>query len=101
MFKFRLLILGFLLFFLAVVGKLLLLSVVDPKVDLEDIYLQDSKILPERGRIYDSSGKPLVINKSAYSLYFEPNKIKDPTRAVSAIDEILKMGEATLTAKID
>lgn len=101
MFKFRLLLVGFLLLFLAVIGKLFYLQVLNPKLSLEDLYLKNQKIYPSRGKIFDRTGEPLAINQPSYLLYFEPKKITDKDKLIYKLDQILKIGEATLSAKTD
>jgi len=101
MFKIKILLFGFLILFLAVIGKLFYLQVINPKSSFEDLYLKDNKIPPIRGKILDRSGQPLALNQPVYSLYFEPKKITDEGKTVHFLDDILKIGEATLTAKID
>lgn len=101
MFKFRLLFIAFFLLFLAVIGKLFYLQVLNPKLSLEGLYLKDQKIFPSRGKILDRLGEPLVVNQPVYLLYFEPKKIIEEDKFIREIDQILKIGEASLEAAID
>ena len=101
MFKFRLLFIAFFLLFLAVIAKLFYLQVLNPKLSLEDLYLKDQKISPSRGKILDRQGEPLAVNQPVYLLYFEPKKIIDEDKLIRDLDQILKIGEASLEAAID
>jgi len=101
MFKLRLLFVVFILAFLLVIGRLFHLQFLVKKNSLESLYLQTKKIFPERGKIYDRNGLPLAVNQTIYSMYFEPKKIKDDLDLIKKIDEIIKIGESTLSAKID
>lgn len=100
MFKFRLLLIGFFLGFFAVLIKLFYIQVINPRYSLENYYYQNKKILPRRGRIYDTFGQPLVLNKEVFLLYCQPKKILDREKTIKQINEILQLGEATLEAKI-
>jgi len=101
MYKFRVLLLFFFFGFLAVVIKLFYLQVLNPKLSLEDLYHQDKKIYPQRGKIFDSNGQPLAINIQNYLLYFEPKKITEEDKLIRKLDEVLNIGEATLESKLD
>ena len=101
MYKFRLLLFFFFLGFLAVVIKLFYLQVAHPKLSLDDLYHQDKKIYPQRGKILDRTGQPLAINTQNYLMYFEPKKITESDKLIRKLDEILKIGEATLESKLD
>ncbi len=101
MFKLRLLFVTFILAFLLVIGRLFYFQFLVPKNSLETLYLQTKKIFPERGKIYDRNGLPLAANQTTYSMYFEPKKIKDDLNLIKKIDEVIKIGESTLSAKID
>ncbi len=101
MFKLRLLFVTFILAFLLVIGRLFYFQFLVPKNSLETLYLQTKKIFPERGKIYDRNGLPLAANQTTYSMYFEPKKIKDDLNLIKKIDEVVKIGESTLSAKID
>ncbi len=101
MYKFRLLLIFFLLGFLMIIIKLFYLQVYRPKLSLEDLYHQDKKIYPQRGKIFDHQGQSLAVNIQNYLLYFEPKKITDQEKVIKNLDEILKIGQATLESKLD
>jgi cell division protein FtsI/penicillin-binding protein 2 len=64
-------------------------------------YLATRRLDPERGKIYDRNGQPLVMNEMLYRLFLEPQLIADPSLTTSRISQILSIGEATISAKID
>lgn len=99
--KQKLLLLIFLFFFASIIIKLFYLQVVHPNLSSFSPYLFTRKIVSERGKIFDRSGLPLSINKTAYLLFAEPKKIIDLPETVARLEPILKMGESTLSAKID
>lgn len=58
-------------------------------------------IIPsERGSIITSDGFPLAVNKTAYLVFAEPNRITDQSGFVKTIDQLLSIGSATLSAMI-
>lgn len=89
----------FILFLLFIIVKLFYLQVIAPTVVSD--YLKYQKIQPERGKIFDRNRQPLAFNQTTYLLYIEPPKIKDLDELVEKVDKELKMGEATLSAKIN
>lgn len=86
-------------FLLLIIAKLFYLQVISP-VSSSD-YLKYQKIIPERGKIFDRNGQPLALNQTTYLLFLEPKKIENTEKVVEAIEAELKIGEATLSAKID
>lgn len=99
--KLRLVFLFFTLFFFLILFRLFYIQIVDPLSATTNEYLKYKKILPARGKIYDRNKEPLAINQTKYQLYIEPKKMKDKDDLVKDLDEILKMGETTLSAKVD
>ena len=99
--KQKLLLFFFILLFLIIIAKLFYLQVINPFSSASNDYLQTKKIEPERGKIYDRNGEPMVTNKRTYLLYIEPKKITDQLRFIAKLDSVLHMGEATLAAKFD
>ncbi len=97
--KHRLLFLIFFFFYLAVIIKLFFIQVLNSG-STNTAYLKTKKIPSERGKIFDRNSEPLAVNKNTYLLYFEPKKIKDDYEFVKKINDILQIGEATLSAKI-
>lgn len=98
--KIRLIFFFFCLLFLAIVLKLFYLQVINP-VSSADNYLQYKKVTPQRGRIFDQNNQPVALNKTSYLLYIEPKKVKNRENLIEDLDEVLKLGEATLESKID
>lgn len=97
--KNRLILLFFTFFFVAIIAKLFYLQILAPNTSTG--YLQSRKIYPERGKIFDRNGEPLALNQSTYLLYVEPQKVKNFPKLIRSIDDVLKIGEATLSASID
>lgn len=98
--KIRLIFFFFFFFFLAVLIKLFYLQVFNP-ISTADNYLQYKKVPAQRGRVFDRNNQPLALNKTSYLLYIEPKKMKDKESLIQDLDEILKIGEATLESRID
>jgi len=57
--KIRILFIGFLIFFIIIAVKLLYIQVLRPEHYSAD-YTQTQKIIPNRGRILDRNGAPLL-----------------------------------------
>lgn len=100
MIRIKILLLVFVLFFIAIFVKLFFIQVVNPSAYAKD-YLQARKLYPERGKVYDRNMQPLAVNQTTYRLFIEPKKMKDKDKLVEELDDILKLGEATLEARID
>ena len=90
----------FLCIFIAVIIRLFFIQVLSNEYYSAD-YTTTKKIAPNRGKILDRNLDPLAVNQTKYLLFAEPKKIKDKNDAVEAIDEIIKLGEATLESRID
>ena len=99
--RLKLIFSAFLISFILIIGKLFYLQIINPYTQQDDLYLKTRKILPQRGKIYDRLGQPLAVNTTNYLLYIEPKKIVDKYLFVKKIEDILKIGEATLEAKMD
>jgi cell division protein FtsI/penicillin-binding protein 2 len=97
--KLRLLFFGFLAVFCIVILRLFYIQVLHP--DLQKDYLSTRKLQPERGKIFDRNGQPIVMNQILYHLFFEPKLIKDSEKTASKLAEILKVSEASISARID
>ncbi|MFH0773759.1 MAG: penicillin-binding protein 2 [bacterium] len=97
--KLRLLFFGFLAVFCIVVVRLFYIQVLHP--DLQHDYLSTRKLQPERGKIYDRDGQPIVMNQILYHLFFEPQLIRDKEKTSLSIANILKIDEASISARID
>ena len=90
----------FFLAYLFIIVKLFQLQVLNP-TSTNTAYLKTTRILSERGKIFDRNSQPLAVNKASFLLYLEPKKITDTKEFVKKIDNILQIGEASLTAKVD
>ena len=97
--KLRLLFFGFLAIFCIIVLRLFYIQVLRP--DLQHDYLSTRKLQPERGKIFDRNGEPIVMNQILYHLFFEPQLIQNKEETTSAIAHILKVDEASISARID
>lgn len=100
MIRVKLLLCFFLFCFIAIFVRLFIIQVLEPSVYAKD-YLQARKLLPERGKILDRNLEPLAVNQTKFRLYVEPRNIKDREEVIRNIDSVLKIGEATLEARID
>ena len=99
--KVKILLFFFLILNLAIIGKLFCIQVLHSYPSISGDYLKTKKIYPERGRIYDRSKHPFVLNQNSYLLFAEPKKISSKIELSSKLDEILHMGESTLEVRID
>lgn len=99
--KIRIVFFVFVLAFVAIEAKLAYIQVFNGQSPTENRYLQYKKIQPERGRIFDRNGLPLVTNQTKYQLYVEPKHVKDMPQVIAAIDHATALGEATISARIN
>lgn len=99
--KVKLLFLGFIIFYIAIVVRLFYVQVLMKDLGGQDLYLKTKNLPAERGRIYDSKGNPLVLNQNSYLLYLEPKKIKEKYKLIDLLADKLKMEEASLESKIN
>lgn len=100
MLKIKFLFLFILLCFFGITVKLFYIQVINAQRYSGD-YLTTRKIEPDRGKIFDINGQPLAINETKYLLYVEPKHIEKKSYLVKDLDSVLKIGEATLEARID
>jgi cell division protein FtsI/penicillin-binding protein 2 len=100
MLKVKLMFLFFLLAFGAVIVKLFYIQILNAHT-LAGEYVQTRRIYPERGKILDRNARPLAVNETKYLLFVEPKKIERKDYLASDLDKILKIGEATIEARID
>lgn len=98
--KIRLVFFFYLFCFFAIIVKLFYIQVI-ASTEFSADYVTTEKIIPERGKILDRNGDPLAVNQTTYLLYIEPPNVKDKHEVIRKLDEILKIGEATLTARFD
>lgn len=99
--KRKLLLFFFLFCYGAIIVKLFFIQIISTEQIKTDNYLQTEMILAERGSIYDRNRHPLVLNQNSYHLYIEPKEIKDKYEVIKKLDEVLKLGEATIEARFD
>ncbi len=97
----RLLLLFFVLIFCGVIIRLFDLQIVNPFRSSTDPYLQTRKIYPERGRIFDRNGNPVVLNQNSYQLYVEPQKIHNLSLVEHELAQALHTDDASIAARID
>jgi len=99
--KVKLLFIFFITVYIAIVIKLFYIQVLTRNRRGKDLYLKTSRLFPERGKIFDASGNPLVLNQNSYLLYLEPKKIRDKFKLVQQLSEKIDMEESSLSARID
>lgn len=63
-------------------------------------YLRTVRITPLRGIITDRNDEPIVVNETRYTLFAEPKVLENKDATIRQLDEALKIGEATLEAKL-
>lgn len=96
----RVLFFFFVFCFVAILVKLFYIQILAGDSFATD-YTSTKKILPERGKIFDRNRQPLAVNQTTYLMYGEPKMIKDKEETVEELEKITKLGEATLSARID
>ncbi len=89
----------FSLILLTIIVRLFFLQIIAPTYYSAD-YTTTKKISPERGRILDRNHEPLAVNQTKYLLYVEPKLVSNKDYVVKVLDEILQMGESTISARI-
>jgi cell division protein FtsI (penicillin-binding protein 3) len=92
--RLRLVILGFALFGLAIIGKAFKLQVLDHQsltMRAVSQYQQSVTIPPTRGIIYDRRGRELAANVDAPSVYAEPAKIEDKEGTAAGLARALDL----------
>ena len=99
--KIRIVFLAITFAFLAVEAKLAYIQVLNAQTPTENRYLQYRKLQPERGRIFDRRGRPLVTNQTKYQVFVEPPLVKNMNEVIDAIDDVTGIGEATIEARIN
>lgn len=68
--------------------------------EAEQQYFEKLTIPAARGEILTSDGFPLVSNETAYLVFAEPQKVKDPELA-SKLAEVLEVPSASISARLD
>lgn len=89
----------FSLIFLTIILRLFYLQIIAPTYYSAD-YTTTKKINPERGRILDRNHKPLAVNQTKYLLYVEPKLVTNKDYIVKVLDDVLQIGEATISGRI-
>lgn len=100
MHKIQIVFISFILLFLAIGAKLFYIQAFQNDTYASNVYLKTNRIEPTRGQIFDRNGEPLVLNKTEYRLFINPQLLKDKDRATRDIDSVLHVGEATISAKV-
>ncbi len=54
----------------------------------------------KRGKIFSSNGSPLVINQKAFTVYIEPEKIKEREKIIKILSTELNLSQASISAKL-
>lgn len=99
--KIRLIFFLFVFLLGLILVKLFYLQILTPVSSSNNEYLRIEKIQPQRGRIYDRNLQLIAFNQTLYRLYAEPKKVKNEEKLIEALDKVLKIGEATLEARLD
>jgi cell division protein FtsI/penicillin-binding protein 2 len=86
---------------ICVIIKLFFIQIVNSSQNSSNSYLKTDKIIPARGNIFDRNNEPIALNETTYQLFVEPKNVEDKDKLISGIDSVLKIGDATLSAKID
>lgn len=89
----------FSLVLIAIILRLFFLQIIAPTYYSAD-YTTTKKIKPERGRILDRNHQPLAVNQTKYLLYVEPKLVTNKDYIVKVLDEVLQVGEATISGRI-
>lgn len=97
--KLRVLLAGFFFVFTVVILRLFYIQVIRP--DIHKDYLITRRLFPERGKLYDRNGRPIVLNEVLYRLFFEPHLITEDEKTIMKVAEILGIEQASIAAKID
>jgi len=99
--KAKLLFFVFTVFYVAIAVRLFYVQVVRNDSNGKNLYLKTKSLEPERGRIFDTNGNPIVLNQNSYTLFLEPKKIKRKNQLIDLISKEIEMDKASLEAKID
>ncbi len=84
-----------------IVVRLFYIQILRPDSFYSNNYLHTDTITAKRGEIFDRNGEPLVLNKTTYQAFAQPQEISNKDEFIKKIDSVLKVGEATLESKID
>lgn len=100
MFKFKLIGVFFVIFYLLIIFKLFSIQILSEKSFQKDNYLKIQRILPERGRIFDRNKNILVLNQNSYLLYVEKPKVSNLDNLVESLSQFLQIDQATISGKL-
>ncbi len=98
--RLRVLFLFFIAFFCLLIVRLFFIQVLNQRSYDAD-YTRTSHIEPSRGKILDRNREVLAINRASYQLFAEPKYIDDVSYYAHKLDEILRLGESTISARLD
>lgn len=85
----------------AIIIRLFYIQILRPDTFYSNNYLHTDTITAARGEIFDRNGEALVLNRTTYQAFALPKKITDKHDFIKKIDGVLKVGEATIEAKLD
>lgn len=97
--KLRVLLVGFFFVFALILLRLFIIQVIRP--DTQKDYLVTRRLYPERGKVYDRNGRPIVLNEVLYRLFFEPHLIREDEKTIVTVAKILDTEQASIASKID
>lgn len=98
--KLRIILFIFLIGFGAITVRLFYIQIISPEFYSAD-YTKTTRLEPNRGKIFDRNNNPIAINQTKYRLFVEPHKITDRDFIIKVLDNELRIGEATLEARIN
>lgn len=93
----------FILCFLLITGRLFYWQVISSsrlKAEAASQHFLEMTIPSERGAIKTADGYPLVMNKAAYLVYAEPQKITNLPVYFKSVGDLLAIPEATIAAMV-
>jgi len=97
------LLLTFLVAFLAMATRLVMLQVVDARAYAKLAADQRQKVIEfpaRRGAIFDREGEPLAISVDLQTIFADPSFVEDPVAEAAELAPILDMNVAELEAKL-
>lgn len=91
----------YLAIFIAIILKLFFIQIIASERYSSTNYLKTQQIVPHRGVLLDRNGEPFALNQTLYRLYVEKKFVTDKEELINSLDEVLAIGTATLSAKLD
>jgi cell division protein FtsI (penicillin-binding protein 3) len=67
----------------------------------ENQYYREIRVAAKRGNIYDRNMQPLAVKTNSYSLFADPQMVKDPESVARTLSPILDIPETELTYKLE